>query len=181
MSKLPYYRPNSLLEIGCNTGPNLYRAAKLFPKAKLTGIDINEDAIESGRVFFKQLGMNNVNLIIGKADNLSSFGSKSFDIVLSEALLIYIGKDKIEKVIQEMIRVARRAIIVLEYHDDESTALGDYMFDSSYWKRNYDALFRNQKAVKDVKITRITREMWDDDRWVKFGAIIEARLANEDE
>ncbi len=41
----PENAPIHLLEIGCGTGYNLARLARLFPKAKLTGMDVSGDMI----------------------------------------------------------------------------------------------------------------------------------------
>jgi len=40
-----FYHPKSILEIGCNEGANLREIYKLNPKIKLTGIDINLNAV----------------------------------------------------------------------------------------------------------------------------------------
>ena len=37
--------PRSVLEVGCGTGSNLKRLAKLFPAAKLTGVDVSPDML----------------------------------------------------------------------------------------------------------------------------------------
>jgi len=40
-----YEEPFHLLEVGCGTGRNLALAAKLFPEAKLTGMDVSADML----------------------------------------------------------------------------------------------------------------------------------------
>ena len=47
VEKISAYRPvSSILEIGCNCGPNLYLLAQRFPDAEIVGIDINPRAVQ---------------------------------------------------------------------------------------------------------------------------------------
>ncbi|MCI5144065.1 MAG: methyltransferase domain-containing protein [Candidatus Electrothrix sp. AR3] len=52
-------KPATILEIGCGTGGNLLRLSKLFPKAKLTGIDLSADMLDVAK---NKLG-DNISLI----------------------------------------------------------------------------------------------------------------------
>jgi len=178
MTKISAYSPVSLLEIGCSSGPNLLRAARAFPTATLRGIDINSKSIEIGRKMFAESGITNVELGVGKADDLTPIADKSFDIVLTDAVLIYIGKDKIDTVAREMLRIARKAIVMVEYYESGAGGGGSFIMKKGYWARDYSALFKPMKGVSDVVLTKITREIWDDDYWSTYGNVIEVRLKN---
>jgi SAM-dependent methyltransferase len=175
------FSPSSILEVGCNTGPNLFRLAEKLPEAKLVGVNISAAAIARGRSNFHELGMKNVELLEAKADDLSAFEDKSFDVVFADAVLIYIGKDKVEAVVREMMRLAKKAIILLEYNDPSASPEGAFIFEKGYWKRDYVGLFQNRHGVEEVKSTRLSKEIWDDEYWSRLGAIIEVRLAYGDE
>ncbi len=113
LEKVADFAPlSSVLEIGCNCGPNLYLIAKRFPDIEIQGIDINPMAVQRGNERFAQEGISNVKLSVGKADELRQFQDKGFDIVFTDAVLIYIGRDKIQRVIKEMVRVARKGLIL---------------------------------------------------------------------
>ena len=43
------------LEVGCNSGPNLYLLAGKFPATQFYGIDINASAVKEGRDWFHGL------------------------------------------------------------------------------------------------------------------------------
>ena len=175
IQKLYKYNPfNGLLEIGCNCGPNLYLLAKAMPEVKMQGIDINPRAIQKGRELLAAADINNVNLTIGRADELAQFADKSFDVVFTDAVLIYIGPDKIEKVIKEMLRLSRLAPILLEQHDPDASIKGEYRHGK--WIRNYIGLMKQFVPEKNIKITRLTAEQWEDRDWQTMGAIIEVRL-----
>lgn len=72
MEKISGYSHGSILEIGCNCGPNLYLITKRFPDIEAQGIDINPRAIEKGNKLFASEGSSNVKLSVGKAQELLS-------------------------------------------------------------------------------------------------------------
>jgi len=109
--KICRFSPQSVLEIGCASGPNLYQIAKRFPDAKIRGIDINPMAVQKGNEWFQEEGIYNVKLEVGKAQELSRFADKCFDVVFTDAVLIYIPPEEIKNVAKEMLRISR--VIVL--------------------------------------------------------------------
>lgn len=164
--------PSSILEIGCNCGPNLYILAKKFPDAEIRGIDINSMAVQKGNEWFTQEGISNVKLLVGKADDLRQFQDKSFDVVFTDAVLIYIGPDKIKKVVEEMLRVARKALIFLEWHcfNSKSNSLGVYV---GHWMRDYVALLKEFVPGNKIRVIKMPEDIWADQNWQKWGGVIE--------
>lgn len=175
LEKIAAFSPTSILEIGCNCGPNLYLIAKRLPNAEIRGIDINPRAIQKGNELFAQEGISNVRLSVGKADELGQFQDKSFDVVFTSSLLMYIGPDKIKQLIKEMVRITRQALILMERHcfqpqRKDRNGLGVYRYGS--WERDYVALFR--QFVPQIHVTKIPEDVWPDDaRWKEVGAVIE--------
>ncbi len=171
IDKIAVYSPlSSVLEIGCSSGPNLYLLAKSFPKISLYGIDISTKAIKAGQAFFKQKEMNNVSLILGKFDGIKEFQDKSFDIVFSDAALIYAGPDKIDVIIREMLRIAKKAVVLCEQHTESKPALY-----RDRWIHNYKLLFQRFVPLEKIKFTKFSSGLWVGD-WEKFGHIIEVDL-----
>ena len=168
---------STVLEIGSNCGPNLYLLAKRFPRAEVVGIDINKRAIEIGKRAFDESGISNVELLVGTADELSRFRDKKFDIVFTDAVLMYIGPDRINKTIGEMLRIAKKGIILLEQHIEDrrdSRGLGLYQF--GFWQRNYKRLLRQFVPEERVHFAKIPEELWKDANWMKSGYVIQVRL-----
>jgi ubiquinone/menaquinone biosynthesis C-methylase UbiE len=178
MKEIEEYLPiSSILEIGSNCGPNLYLVSKKMPTAKIVGIDINKRAIEVGKEKFKRENIENVELSVSKADDLTRFQSNSFDVVLTDAVLIYIGPDKIRKIIMDMIRIAKKAIILVEQHTEEETdneGLGIYH--SGLWRRNYRILLRQFVSEDKLRFVKIPDKSWEDKEWKRSGYIIKVNL-----
>ena len=167
---------HSILEVGCASGANLYLLAKEFPRAQITGIDINQEAVQYGNTQFAREGISNVKLLVGKADELGEFQDRAFDIVFSKALLIYIGPDKIKNVIQGMIRITRQALVLMELHcfePDTKEPLGLGIYYGGNWIRDYVALLKQFVSPEQIRVTKIPDDVWPAEPWKKLGAVIE--------
>lgn len=169
-----------VLEIGSNCGPNLYGLARRFPDAEFFGVDINSRAIEQGREMFAAEGIGNVHLDRKRADELEHFADGFFDVVFTDAVLIYIGRDKIAGVLREMLRVARKGLVLLERQDfDPEAAGGRRSLGFKYhdlWVRDYAKLIEGMETGAQVSVTRVTGDVWPDRGWQENGAFIEVRL-----
>jgi predicted O-methyltransferase YrrM len=170
---------DSILEVGCASGPSLYLPAKKFPRAKIVGIDVNAEAVQYGNKRFGKEGISNVKLMVGKADELGEFQNGAFDIVFTNALLIYVGPDKIKEVIKEMIRITNKALVLMELHcfganAKDPSGMGVYQGDN--WLRDYASLLKQFVSAERVRVTRIPEGVWPVKPWNQWGAVIEVIL-----
>ena len=140
-----------LLEIGSGWGPNLITLAKENKSFRLTGVDISSASVTEGKAYLNENGIEGVELFRGQCDNLSFLKSKSADVVFTDALLMYIGTDKIHKVMHEMDRIARKKICLLELHlngiKDRYTRDG--------WIRDYKKLFSKLVHKDSITFTKL--------------------------
>ncbi len=174
--RIAAYQPvNSILEVGCASGPNLYLLAKKFPQAQIVGIDINQAAIEYGSKRFAEEGITNVKLLVGQADKLGEFQDRTFDIVFTNAVLIYIGPDKINKVIPPMLRIAGKALVLIECHCFEASKdpEGRGFYYGGNWLRDYIALLKQFVPEDRIRVTKTPEDVWPGEPWRTFGAVIE--------
>ncbi len=156
------------------------RVQLIFARKEISGsqtlrkIDINARAIKEGNAYFRQEGIKNVNLIIHRADKLKQFADKSIDVIFTDATLMYIGSDKIGKVIQEARRVSRKGLIFSEWDCEDNSR--EYLWLDGHWIYNYKTLLAKYFPSGSIKIFRHPEGLWEDESWSKFGAIIEVRL-----
>ena len=155
----------SLLEGGCNCGPNLYLIKERFPGVKLAGIDVNEKAIEEAHRLLPD-----ADIKIGDIEDKLPFEDKSFDIVLVDAVLMYVGPEKIKGVMSELDRVAKRGIILIEW--DSESLLGEVK--EHHWARDYKGLL--EELGFKVEKTKIPAEAWPNrsGNWAKLGYVFGA-------
>lgn len=158
-----------ILELGCASGPNLIRIVKEFPGVQVGGIDISADAIAAAKSI---LPPNSV-LDIGTVDNCF-FADKCADVVLTDAALIYVGPEKIDKVIEEMKRVSRKHVVFVEFHEPIWWRRWMVWWKSGYFAYDYRKLL-TKHGFWDIEIKRIPEEVWGYP-WSTFGAVITARI-----
>ena len=166
------YHPTSVLEVGCNCGPNLYQLAKRLPQAQLVGVDINVAAVDAGNQFLLRAGITNAKLTAAKARDLSILPSGYYDIVFTDAVLIYVGPRDIEETVKQMLRIASKVVVVLERFR-EGNMRGTYRY--GCWERDYPKLFAKLAPSCKMVSTSITRQIWDEERWVESGLLLEVR------
>lgn len=159
----------SVLEVGCASGPNLYLIGTRFPGTRLHGTDISGHALRFGRNWLASQGLT-ARLERAPAWDLRAFPDKSIDIVISDAALIYVGPQRIARTLREMIRVAKKAIILVEWHVGSPSSVY-----ADHWAHNYRELLANVPSVKDVRLSKIPPEVWAG-AWEKYGYIIEVQL-----
>ncbi|TRZ96053.1 methyltransferase domain-containing protein [bacterium] len=178
LEKISAYSPiYKILEFGCCCAPNLVLLSKRFPYVKLEGIDINPKAVEKGNEWLCKKGIVNVKLFSGNAVELSKIPDKSLDVIFTDAVLIYVGPDKIKMVIKEMLRIARLAVILCEWHDfSRKDKYGLGISQLGLWKRDYTKLFRQFIACENISVTKIPENVWPSEGWIENGAIIEVIL-----
>jgi len=161
----------SVLEVGCSSGPNLYLLAQKFPNIKIYGVDVSVSAIKEGKKFFKQKNIQNVFLSAGSGlEAFKKLENKSIDLIFTDAVLIYFGQDKIDSVLEEIIRVARKGIVFLELHHSGSKSVY-----RDNWIHNYQILLEKYISKEKIKIQKIPKNIWEGN-WQDFGHIIEVKF-----
>lgn len=135
VNKLQY---NSLLEIGCGYGKQLrnFHSKGVF----LVGCDFSRPQLLKARESF---GDNAPGFIEADAEILP-FADKSFDVVLSSAVILHNEFEKAKKIIAEVIRVSRKYIV---HNEDTDVTFSRYGYDM---RKTYEKM--NFKLVKSVQI-----------------------------
>ena len=162
MGAIERLQPRSIFELGCNAGPNLVNISKEYPGILLAGIDPNEDAIN-----YAQLRLPPHTSL----DNVSLFDLKvsrpTFDVVLSDAALMYFDPEQIGKALTMLSGMAKRAMILVERQSEKSELTG------SVWAHDFENRLKDIGYI--VESSPITEEQWPGSpNWVKYGRFIVA-------
>lgn len=103
------YNPKRVLEIGCNAGYRLNGFRSIFPNSELYGLEPSTEAINYGKKHFDS----SINFVQGTADDLTSFDTSSFDLVIIGFLLYVVDRTILLKTISEIDRViANKGILM---------------------------------------------------------------------
>jgi ubiquinone/menaquinone biosynthesis C-methylase UbiE len=81
ISDIANYRFSSMLDIGCGPGILDAKIARMFPKAKICGIDPSKDMIKQASALAKREGIGNLEFAIGKNTEIPL--DFKFDLVIT--------------------------------------------------------------------------------------------------
>jgi ubiquinone/menaquinone biosynthesis C-methylase UbiE len=177
IGRIENYAPfGKVLEIGCNAGQNLFLLARKFPDVEFYGIDINPQFIESGKKWLIDEGITNVLLTEAQADWMDAFDDRSFDVVFTDAVLMYIGVDKIDEVLSGMKRVSRKVILLNEWHRECSDLSEPSYWYDLHWVHDYRLYLQKLVQADKISITKLPEGLWGGTGWEEYGSLIEVDL-----
>lgn len=153
-----------ILELGCGDGTNLRIISKKKKFLDLYGVDINSHNIKNGFKINRKLNLK-INFYRGNIKKLKMFEDNKFDIVFSDAVLLYIDSKNIKKTIEEAIRVARKKLYFFEMDTKGETFYNDK------WIHNFTKVLNKIPKIYCFNIHKISDDREGD--WQKYGKIIE--------
>lgn len=145
----------SVLEVGCGYGENLLAIERIFKNKKIVGVDIDINRIEVARKHI------NAELIIGDINKLE-FEDKSFDVAFTNALFCMISPEEVERGVKEIIRVAKKKLILIELNSDSKFGLVGRQRTSVNWKE----LFKEHGL--EARLDKIG-DIWNTSPWCSHG------------
>lgn len=143
---------NKILDIGCGHYRNLYLFYQLGFK-ELSGIDIYLPNPSEKPKKFK------VNFIQNDIIQGLPYKGKEFDIVLCNYILMFIPREKLSYVLNEILRVTKVFCIVetqKQFHEAKNSQMKQYYFKEiiQYIKNNNEFEILHQKVYKEKLILR---------------------------
>ena len=120
------YRPASILEVGCGYGKQL-RAIRERIDAPMAGVDFSPSQLGRARGYLDGLGR--IGLALASGADLP-FPDKSFDLVLTSAVILHNPHPVAERMRREVMRVARRWAA---HNEDTDVSYNRYGYDTAAW------------------------------------------------
>lgn len=153
----------SVLEVGCQWGECLIAIREKFPKARIVGVDA-----DWGDIIKEAKEITGLDLREGNVFKLD-FKDKEFDVVFTEALFCMLLPKQVEEGLREIIRVAKKYIILVELENKETGLVAGRRTGA-----NWVELFKKYglEATKE----KIPRDVWNADPWIKSGYIYTVKL-----
>lgn len=122
------YRPGSILEIGCGYGKQL-RAIRGRLDATMVGLDFSPSQLGLARTYLD--GLDGIALVLGSGGKLP-FPDRSFDLVMTSAVILHNPPAAAEAIRREVLRVARR---YAAHNEDTDDSYNRYGYDTAAWYR----------------------------------------------
>jgi 2-polyprenyl-3-methyl-5-hydroxy-6-metoxy-1,4-benzoquinol methylase len=117
--------PGSLLDVGCGEGVLLQRWALALPRARVVGIDLEEDSIQRG---WSEHGAPNLSYRVNEAEELP-FAENEFEMASAMEVLEHVPEP--ERTLAEMARCASSHLLVSVPHEPLWRMLN--MARGAYW------------------------------------------------
>lgn len=115
--KLRDYKFDSIYEVGCNSGPNLWYVNEAFENKRIGGIDINPEAIK-----FASEKLPDAEFSVGSLYELDT--EDKYDIVFTSGVLLHIPPDQVKSVILKCIEKANKYVIHMETQGSDKVITG---------------------------------------------------------
>jgi SAM-dependent methyltransferase len=158
-------RFKNVLEVGCNAGPNLAKIEENYPYVELFGFDINKDSIKKAKELVPTAHLKVGDLF--KPPFLPRSSQTKYDVVIADAVLMYVQPNDINKIMSFLEIMAKNIIIVDRYSEKDEVC-------GHVWGRNYTKLLEN-RGFK-VEVIKITKKEWPTSKnWVKYGRVFIAK------
>ena len=125
----------SVLELGANIGLNLRALRQLLPTAKLSAVEINQQAIKE----LQQIE----GMTVHHTSILDFKPKQKTDLVFIKGVLIHINPEKLPEVYDLMFAASQRYIIVAEYYNPSPVAIP--------YRGHTDRLFKRDFAGELLK------------------------------
>lgn len=166
-SKIPKSKKFSLLDIGTGTGCIAITIAKFYPEAKVTAIDISEQAIQTAK---QNAEFHNVDIELIYADVFDYSFQSPFDFIVSNPPYISLNDTKM---LQDEIVMYEPSIAYTDKHDGLTYYRKFAGLVEKYLNRDGKFLFEigsgQSGAIKDIfksKIVDVVSDMSSHDRLV---------------
>jgi ubiquinone/menaquinone biosynthesis C-methylase UbiE len=105
------FTEGTILDVGCGFASDAIEIAKMFPKAKIIGIDLGEPLLDIGNELIEEEKLREqITLLKGDAQNLK-YEDCSFDVVIN-SFLLHIVENPIQ-MLNEIDRVAKPNGVIL--------------------------------------------------------------------
>jgi spore coat polysaccharide biosynthesis protein SpsF len=134
------YKPKSILELGANVGMNIVPLMKLFPKAQITGVDINTKAC-------KELAKTGCKVINSSINELVL--DSEYDLVFTKTVLIHIDPVELESVYKKMYQSSKKYILIAEYYSTTPTNVEYRGFSNKLFKRDFGFSYHRSVFSQD--------------------------------
>jgi spore coat polysaccharide biosynthesis protein SpsF len=107
---------NTIIELGANVGNNIKSLSKIYPKSKITSVEINEKACKILRKKFTDIKVINSSLASLKIN-------ETFELVLCKGILIHINPRQLNKIYDKIYSLSKKYILIAEYYSPTPTKI----------------------------------------------------------
>ncbi len=133
----PDFQPKAILEMGCSVGSNLLPYARLYPKAKVSAIDVGTSILRYAHARAEDMG---VPIAFSQQDaEHTSFADGSFDLIVSHLLTHETSLSGYRNIMRECFRLLRPGGMMLHTETEWFTQSDPFNQALLDWETHYNA------------------------------------------
>ena len=124
--------PRSILEIGSSIGLNMMALKKLYPKAKLTSIEINSEACKRLASYVDEV----FNLSFQEFNT-----TEKYELVLIKGVLIHMNPDDLQSSYKKIASLSSKYVLIAEYFNPVPISIDYRGHKNKLFKRDFAGEF----------------------------------------
>ncbi len=128
--RIASYRPTSILEVGCGYGKQLRALRDRLPGVPMFGVDFSPTQLGRGHAYLADC--DGISLALATGTRLP-FAGRTFDLVLTSAVILHNPPPQAEAIRREVIRVSKR---LTAHNEDTDVTYNRYGYDTAAWYRD---------------------------------------------
>jgi SAM-dependent methyltransferase len=164
-TQVDFTRISSFLELGSNSGIQLFELARRYPNCKFLGIDFNQNSVDFASERAEAEGLKNLTFsVVDLQDDLSlqSIKETSWDVIFSWASLIYIHPNRIINLIDYCLKKSQCLILIEQHKDMRYFIKGRLIPKQPTWLRDYAKLVKVVGTGDvSIKVKSIPNHIWN--------------------
>lgn len=126
----------SILEVGCNWGPNLRALRDADPTIKLRGVDVNASALAEAR---EQAF--DAREVAGR--DVGRLWTERFDLVFTAGCLIHVGPADLKATMESIVMASKRWVLAVEYAAEKEEEVEYRGHAARLWRRPFGLLYED--------------------------------------
>lgn len=149
-----------VLEVGSGSGQNLILLKKTAPHVVCEGLEINAQAVKHS---VEKIREERLDILIHHWDSIVGLGMREYDIVFTDAVLLYISPKNLFPFVNSMIDRSSRGVVLFEQFTEREPFYNDKWVHSI---KQLELIYGETLEVHEVL------DIWRGEDWKNYGKIV---------
>ena len=164
-TQIDFNQVSNFLELGSNSGIQIFELARKFPKCKFVGLDFNVSAVNVANDIARKYSLSNLEfhqVDLQESNSLSVYKNLQWDVIFTWATLIYIHPTKILPIIDFGLKNSKVFFLIEQHKKMKFAAKGRLIAGQPTWIRDYVKIVNNLTHKSNpIRVSAVPREIWN--------------------
>jgi hypothetical protein len=164
-TQIDFSRVSTFLELGSNSGIQIFELARLFPECKFVGLDFNLSAVNVANDLAKKSSLSNLNFYkvdLQDLNSLKEYEKMQWDVIFTWATLIYIHPTKILPIIDFGVNHSKVFFLIEQHKKMKFAVKGRLIAGQPTWIRDYVKIVKKlTNKPNQIRVSPVPSEIWN--------------------